>query len=209
MFAGFYHDVAHSRSIRPSTQLILFWLLTTATQIIRWRTWLINDFYHEKPASFALVTMLIIISATLFVLENIPRRALSRSRSGRVSPETSANFFSMITFWWLTPLMTLGYRRPLNEEDLWELKPDDTAHEVSHKMQRHWQREVQHGGSLLKTCCKAFGGPFAFAAIFKVFHDCLGYVQPMLLKNLMNFTTPAQGYWIASTFPLCVSTDEC
>ncbi|CAK9437315.1 uncharacterized protein LODBEIA_P16930 [Lodderomyces beijingensis] len=48
-------------------------------------------------------------------------------------PESSSNWVSRIFFWWVWPLMTVGYARTLQPNDLWELTPDMTVqryHEI-------------------------------------------------------------------------------
>lgn len=46
---------------------------------------------------------------------------------GGQSPEEKANRLSLLTFSWLNPLISEGYRRPLTEDDAFDLLPDDTA----------------------------------------------------------------------------------
>jgi hypothetical protein len=41
-------------------------------------------------------------------------------------PEHTAGWFSLLTFQWITPLLALGYHRPLEAPDLYKL-PDDRA----------------------------------------------------------------------------------
>jgi hypothetical protein len=43
-----------------------------------------------------------------------------------VLPEMSAGWFSFVTFGWITPLMILGYSRPLEAPDLYKL-PDNRS----------------------------------------------------------------------------------
>lgn len=48
-------------------------------------------------------------------------------------PESSANFFSRLFFWWLLPVMSTGYKRTLEADDLFYL-PDDLKIEASTKI---------------------------------------------------------------------------
>lgn len=211
-FAGYFSHVAHTRTERPSSVLILFWFLSTLANGVRLRTWVLDTRYVNQPISFALVAALVCGCATLFVLENLQKLSAHSLKRKGGSPETRASFFSSVTFWWLTPLMVLGHSRPLMEEDLWELKQDDKANFASGRFQHEWEAEVKRkrrsedrnrAGSLLKVCARAFGGPFFFAAVFKLGQDLLGFVQPNLLGSLMDFIAnpaePWQGYLIAST----------
>ncbi|BGP00216.1 hypothetical protein NBRC10513v2_004440 [Rhodotorula toruloides] len=54
-------------------------------------------------------------------------------------PRLRANIFQRLTFSWMTPLMKLGYRKFLTEEDLWALPPDDTAESLSNRLETAWQ----------------------------------------------------------------------
>jgi ATP-binding cassette subfamily C (CFTR/MRP) protein 1 len=46
-------------------------------------------------------------------------------------PDTSASFFSRITFQWIQPLISLGYHQQLKPSDLWTLDEPRTAHVLS------------------------------------------------------------------------------
>jgi len=47
---------------------------------------------------------------------------------GHVTPFANAGFFSTISFWWLNPLMKMGYEKPLEEKDLPLLGTTDQAY---------------------------------------------------------------------------------
>nr|CAG8528506.1 14943_t:CDS:10 [Entrophospora candida] len=122
-------------------------------------------------------------------------------------PESRSNIYSRITFYWMTPLMKLGHEKYLTMDDLWNLNYDDQSHRISQKFEQIWKKELtKKNPSLLKACAITFGGPFAFAAIFKAIQDCLNFVQPLLLRELIIFVKsydtndplpPYRGYCIA------------
>nr|CAG8546500.1 7537_t:CDS:10 [Entrophospora candida] len=140
-------------------------------------------------------------------------------------PESRSNIYSRITFYWMTPLMKLGHEKYLTMDDLWNLNYDDQSHRISQKFEQIWKKELtKKNPSLLKACAITFGGPFAFAAIFKAIQDCLNFVQPLLLRELIIFVKsydtndplpPYRGYCIAALlqtvflhqyFQLCFTT---
>ncbi|KAF8972123.1 hypothetical protein BDZ97DRAFT_1913365 [Flammula alnicola] len=53
-------------------------------------------------------------------------------------PLTSASLFSMLTYAWITPIMTLGYQRTLQATDLWKLDKARTAAVLSEKFDDAW-----------------------------------------------------------------------
>ncbi|GAA5894971.1 uncharacterized protein JCM6883_002275 [Sporobolomyces salmoneus] len=69
--------------------------------------------------------------------------------------------------------------------------------------------------SLTGALVSSYGGPFFMAALFKLLQDCLGFVQPQLLRRLLQFVstynTPAgepafHGYIIAIGMFVCAVT---
>ncbi|ELU42609.1 hypothetical protein AG1IA_03328 [Rhizoctonia solani AG-1 IA] len=49
-----------------------------------------------------------------------PEPAPPKFGDGKTVPDVGANVFSQFTFWWLAPLLRVGWSRPLESEDLWE-----------------------------------------------------------------------------------------
>uniref|UniRef100_A0A8H7Y0W3 ABC transporter n=1 Tax=Psilocybe cubensis TaxID=181762 RepID=A0A8H7Y0W3_PSICU len=58
-------------------------------------------------------------------------------------PEATANFLSNITFTWITPLLSLGYARPLEATDLYKLQPDRGAAHIAHLITESFDRRTQ------------------------------------------------------------------
>lgn len=58
-------------------------------------------------------------------------------------PEETTNIFGRLTFSWLTPLMKLGHKTPLVQDDLWNLPHGDEAEVISYKFQKNWQKELK------------------------------------------------------------------
>ena len=60
----------------------------------------------------------------------------------KVTPEATANVISMLTFWWLQPLMILGAQRPLQPTDLYKMDEKRTAKVLSEKFELDWARRI-------------------------------------------------------------------
>ena len=52
-----------------------------------------------------------------------------------IAPELYVNFPSRITYWWVTPLILRGYKKPLTEEDCWKLQVSEQVGNVVHRVQ--------------------------------------------------------------------------
>ncbi|KAJ2916152.1 hypothetical protein MD484_g4261, partial [Candolleomyces efflorescens] len=57
---------------------------------------------------------------------------------GKVVPEHTSNPFSRLIFGWITPLLTVGFSRPLDKDDFWKLPPSDLASSVTDRVERNF-----------------------------------------------------------------------
>ncbi|KAG6861355.1 hypothetical protein C0995_001088 [Termitomyces sp. Mi166 len=55
-------------------------------------------------------------------------------------PEATANFFKLVTFEWVTPLLGLGYARPLQAPDLYKLQESRGAARIAEKINASFDR---------------------------------------------------------------------
>ncbi|TFK27186.1 ATP-binding cassette transporter YOR1 [Coprinopsis marcescibilis] len=58
-------------------------------------------------------------------------------------PEASANWFSIVTFEWITPLLGLGYARPLVAADLWKLQDERSSAAIAAKINESFDRRLK------------------------------------------------------------------
>uniref|UniRef100_A0A9J8ATG6 ABC-type glutathione-S-conjugate transporter n=1 Tax=Cyprinus carpio carpio TaxID=630221 RepID=A0A9J8ATG6_CYPCA len=62
-------------------------------------------------------------------------------------PVQDASFLSKILFWWFSGLVFKGYRSPLQAEDLWSLREEDTSEKIISDLEEEWTAErtkLQH-----------------------------------------------------------------
>lgn len=58
----------------------------------------------------------------------------------RPNPETSSSFLSRLTFAWLDPLVWKGYRKPLTQDNLWNLQYSNATSTIVSVWDKHWQK---------------------------------------------------------------------
>lgn len=75
--------------------------------------------------------------ATCTALPPLAGRSLD---DAQLSPEATASFFSHLTFHWVTPLLNLGYARPLEATDLWKLQSDRDAAQIGEQILQSFDR---------------------------------------------------------------------
>ncbi|KAK2551420.1 Multidrug resistance-associated protein 1 [Acropora cervicornis] len=62
----------------------------------------------------------------------------------RANPQEKGNFLSKLTFWWLSRIIFFGYKRPLEEKDLWGLEERNQASHIVPKLKKIWSRQQEN-----------------------------------------------------------------
>lgn len=57
-----------------------------------------------------------------------------------MTPEATAGLFSKLTFTWLTPILRLGYSRPLEAPDLYKLQDSRAAAKIGQQIVESFER---------------------------------------------------------------------
>uniref|UniRef100_A0A8B9G511 Canalicular multispecific organic anion transporter 1 n=1 Tax=Amazona collaria TaxID=241587 RepID=A0A8B9G511_9PSIT len=70
-------------------------------------------------------------------------RKLSASSRSRSNPEVTASFLSSITFEWYSSMVFKGYRKPLEIEDIWELKAEDKMQSIYTVFEKNMKTAVR------------------------------------------------------------------
>lgn len=110
-----------------------------------------------------------------------------------ISREYHAGFFSMVYFQWINPLMTSGYRRPIEVNDIWLVNPDRSCDVLMERLMVSFKRRAANNErnpltwalyDTLKTDFLAGGVCSLFSALFQVF-------SPFTTRYLIQFATEA------------------
>uniref|UniRef100_A0A1B0GFC7 ABC transmembrane type-1 domain-containing protein n=1 Tax=Glossina morsitans morsitans TaxID=37546 RepID=A0A1B0GFC7_GLOMM len=64
-------------------------------------------------------------------------------RSQNEIPENSASFLSRVTYQWFDGMALKGYRKPLEEKDLWDLRAQDSCKEIMPIFAYYWNKNVR------------------------------------------------------------------
>ncbi|XP_065826757.1 multidrug resistance-associated protein 1-like [Oscarella lobularis] len=143
-----------NRGARAPGTLLLFWFLMLIYGSLRLRTYILIKTYgavsfstagHDITFHLTLSVVKFVLILISFVLSIMPDRTphydLLDSDS-KVCPEAKATFLSKISFWWMTSMIFTGYKRPLTDDDLFDLFPDDKAKVVVPRFLNAWNHEV-------------------------------------------------------------------
>ena len=58
-------------------------------------------------------------------------------------PSMSANFLSLLTFWWMNNIFKVGRERPLKQSDFLPLHEEDRTRDLTESLQEEWNNHVQ------------------------------------------------------------------
>ncbi|XP_071016014.1 ATP-binding cassette sub-family C member 4-like isoform X1 [Oncorhynchus clarkii lewisi] len=111
----------------------------------------------------------------------------------KFNPSTTANLFSRVFFCWVTPLFSIGNKRRLEEDDMYQVLPDDASQVLGEELQRHWDKEVRMAAKelrmpkLTKAIVKCYGKPYAVLGIFSFTVEVIKVIQPVFLGKLIQY----------------------
>ncbi|KRJ97657.1 multidrug resistance-associated protein 1 isoform X15 [Drosophila yakuba] len=139
----------------------IFWFLLTVLSIPRCRTEVRLESERQKildsqqPSEqdfsweeYQFVSFFIFFTFTSIMLilncfaDGLPRQTKYQRGENEI-PELSASFLSRITYQWFDKMALKGYRNPLEEKDLWDLRPQDSCSEVMPIFAHHWNQNVR------------------------------------------------------------------
>lgn len=110
-----------------------------------------------------------------------------------ISREYGASFLSLLTFQWMAPIMTTGYQRPLEINDIWLVNPDRAAEILSEKLNVSFQKRVARGDKypLIWALHETFKFEFWLGGICQLFASIFQVMSPFTLRFLIQFATQA------------------
>ncbi|KAI0495107.1 hypothetical protein KFK09_025254 [Dendrobium nobile] len=114
----------------------------------------------------------------------------------QICPERHVNIFSKIFFSWITPLMQLGFKRPITEKDVWKLDSWDESETLNSRFQKFWLEESRRSKPwLLRALHRSLGGRFWLGGVFKIGNDVSQFVGPLILNRLLKSMQEGEPGW--------------
>ncbi|XP_072549871.1 multidrug resistance-associated protein 1 [Salminus brasiliensis] len=135
------------KGVQSSGIMLNFWLVATLCATITFRSKILQAVKEPdtvnvfRYTTFYIYYALLLISLILSCLSDQPPLFSQAVKDSNPCPEAGASFLSRISFWWITGMMVKGYRRPLEEKDLWSLNSEDQSQTVVPQLERRWHHE--------------------------------------------------------------------
>ncbi|KAJ5095932.1 ABC transporter integral membrane type 1 [Penicillium alfredii] len=110
-----------------------------------------------------------------------------------VSREYQASILSIISFQWMSPLMKVGYLRPLELQDIWTVNPNRAVDLLSDRLDAALARRTERGSKrpLLGALYDTFRFEFLLGGVCQLFSSLLLVFAPYLTRYLISFATEA------------------
>ncbi|KAH8273788.1 hypothetical protein KR044_000666 [Drosophila immigrans] len=101
-----------------------------------------------------------------------------------------ATFYSKTCFWWLTPLLWLGYKEPLELEDLGHMRLEDSARAHYDRFLYIYTEKVKKSSappSLWYCYIKNSWRMFALGGILKLAGDLFALIGPLAIQQIVQY----------------------
>ncbi|PGH16379.1 hypothetical protein AJ80_05229 [Polytolypa hystricis UAMH7299] len=106
----------------------------------------------------------------------------------QVSPEYGASWYNQITFNWMTPVMRVGYQRPLELNDIWLVNLDRGIDLLAERFQKAFQRRIEMNAHnpLLASLHETFQAEFWLGGICGLVAAICQTMIPFTLRYLLQ-----------------------
>nr|POE51561.1 hypothetical protein CFP56_25768 [Quercus suber] len=133
----FLSSIEHTRSVRPSTSINVYLLVSLLFDIPQARTlWLSSNTPYVPGIYTAGVAAKAIV--LLFEARNKKRSLLAPYRA--YGPEALVSIYDRTVLWWLNPLFFQGYKSSIPLDNLYHLDTDLNAHGAEQAIKNSWFR---------------------------------------------------------------------
>ncbi|KAM9835950.1 ATP-binding cassette sub-family C member 4-like [Aulostomus maculatus] len=115
------------------------------------------------------------------------------SKDAKTNPAATASLLSKIFFWWLNPLFRTGYKRRLEEDDMYQVLAEDRSERLGQELQRCWDQEIQKATKELRTprlskvIIKCYWKPYAVLGFFTLIEEVIKVIQPVFLGKMIRY----------------------
>ncbi|XP_008276233.1 ATP-binding cassette sub-family C member 4 [Stegastes partitus] len=114
-------------------------------------------------------------------------------KDAKTNPAATAGLWSKVFFWWLNPLFHTGYKRRLEEDDMYEVLTEDKSDNLGQDLQRYWDHEVQKATKemrkprLSRVIIRCYWKRYAVLGFFTLIEEVMKVIQPVFLGQLIRY----------------------
>lgn len=177
----------HSRSITPSTIIGLYLLVSLPFDVVRLRTFYSLRGYAAKGIANSL-SLSLAIKFLVLITEAVEKRGILLEPYRDLPPESTSGIYSRSVFWWLNPLLKIGFVKTLRMNDLFDLDDKLLSSNVRDRFRRRWTSVKDHGRfSLLNTVWSVLKWQLLISAVPRLLLSADMFAQPFLVQETVNY----------------------
>ncbi|KAG0045022.1 hypothetical protein BGZ83_009725 [Gryganskiella cystojenkinii] len=183
----------HKYEVRSSTHIFTFYVVSVVASAITIRT--MSALPESSGTDAALYYIYFALITLGFLVESWPRGRTKVQKHSAASPYEKANIFSRYWFFYLEHIIKIGYKKPLQPEDVAEMMPQRIKTRFSYSyLSDQWDRHVQKRHAkgqepgLLGLILKAYGWQWVPIMIYRLLASVMTFVAPELMNQLLEFT---------------------
>lgn len=179
----------HSRSVTPSTVISLYLLVSFAFDAVRLRTFYLIDTFAARNIAH-LLSLSLAAKFAVLVTEAVEKRSILLEPYKQLPPEQTSGIYNKTVFWWLNPLLKVGFGTNLRTNDLFSLDETLASANVYRRFERHWHAKRKHGpNSLIFTTAAVLKWQLIVSAIPRLVLAAARFAQPFLVESTLRFVT--------------------
>jgi ATP-binding cassette subfamily C (CFTR/MRP) protein 1 len=114
------------------------------------------------------------------------------------SPQDKANIISKVCYFWLNSLITLGNKKYLEEDDLYEVPAFLDSRRIKGKVSAAWSQQVVDGAApSMKAALKSlYSREYWLGGLAKCLADVSFFGSPLVLRELLKFIIDSRYYQV-------------
>lgn len=179
----------HSRSVTPSTIIGLFLIISFPFDVVRVRTFYLLTGYAAKGIA-NLLSLSLAIKLAVLITESVEKRGILLEPYHGLPPEMTSGLYNKSVFWWLNPLLRVGFGKTLKLEDLYDLDETLASANVERRFRQQWATiKEHHRFSLLWTTIKVLKWQLLVSAIPRLLLAAAKFAQPFLVQETISFVS--------------------
>lgn len=182
----------HRKSIRPSTVITLYLLISTAFDAVECRTLWLRAQGHGLRTTSILVSVSLCVKLGVLVLETVEKRPFLQAPWNLAPPESLSGAINRSVFWWLNALFLRGYKGIFSLTSLWATDYSMSSERLLGRLSSAWnttqdktKKRKKH--ALALSLIRSIKWPMAAAFLPRLCLTGLRFCQPLLLKRIVDF----------------------
>ncbi|KAH8194053.1 hypothetical protein TruAng_011783 [Truncatella angustata] len=175
--------IEQKRSTKPSTPISLFLSANLICDLAE------LGLASRDTRRYVVATTTVLLDLVLLVVESLNKRKGLIESSTEESPEGSAGVLSRTFFWWINPILAIGYRKTLRDADVPSLDRALSSASLRKNAIMNWEKRGRPGTSttLPRVLLHTLLTPFLLVVPPRIFLTTFRYSQPLLIREAIRY----------------------